>query len=123
MRGAMMKKILVVDDEENIRFLYQEELEEEGYTVDVAAHGQEALEKVNAFQPDLVTLDIRMPGMDGVETLRKIREVQRDLPVILCSAYGEYKQDLTTWASDAYVIKTSDLTELKGTIRTLLSKD
>jgi DNA-binding response OmpR family regulator len=123
MRGAMMKKILVVDDEENIRFLYQEELEEEGYTVDVAAHGQEALEKLNAFQPDLVTLDIRMPGMDGVETLRKIREVQRDLPVILCSAYGEYKQDLTTWASDAYVIKTSDLTELKGTIRTLLSKD
>ncbi len=123
MRGAMMKKILVVDDEENIRFLYQEELEEEGYTVDVAAHGQEALEKLNAFQPDLVTLDIRMPGMDGVETLRKIREAQRDLPVILCSAYGEYKQDLTTWASDAYVIKTSDLTELKGTIRTLLSKD
>ncbi len=118
-----MKKILVVDDEENIRFLYQEELEEEGYTVDVAAHGQEALEKLNAFQPDLVTLDIRMPGMDGVETLRKIREAQRDLPVILCSAYGEYKQDLTTWASDAYVIKTSDLTELKGTIRTLLSKD
>jgi CheY-like chemotaxis protein len=124
MRGAMMmKKILVVDDEENIRLLYQEELEEEGYTVEVAAHGQEALEKVNAFQPDLVTLDIRMPGMDGVETLRKIREVQRNLPVILCSAYGEYKQDLTTWASDAYVIKTSDLTELKGTIRTLLSKD
>jgi two-component system response regulator (stage 0 sporulation protein F) len=123
MRGAIMKKILVVDDEENIRFLYQEELEEEGYTVDVAAHGQEALEKLNAFQPDLVTLDIRMPGMDGVETLRKIREVQRDLPVILCSAYGEYKQNLTTWASDAYVIKTSDLTELKGTIRTLLSKN
>jgi len=123
MRAAMMKKILVVDDEENIRFLYQEELEEEGYTVDVAAHGQEALEKVNTFKPDLVTLDIRMPGMDGVETLRKIREVQRDLPVILCSAYGEHKQDLTTWASDAYVIKTSDLTELKGTIKTLLSKD
>ena len=123
MRGAMMKKILVVDDEENIRLLYQEELEEDGYTVDVAAHGQEALEKLNTFQPDLVTLDIRMPGMDGVETLRKIREVQRDLPVILCSAYGEYKQDLTTWASDAYVIKTSDLTELKGTIKTLLSKN
>lgn len=123
MRRATMKKILVVDDEENIRILYQEELEEEGYTVEVAAHGQEALEKVNIFRPDLVTLDIRMPGMDGVETLRKIREVQRNLPVILCSAYGEYKQDLTTWASDAYVIKTSDLTELKGTIRMLLSRD
>jgi CheY-like chemotaxis protein len=117
----LMKKILVVDDEENIRLLYQEELEEEGYTIEVAAHGQEALDKLNTFKPDLITLDIKMPGMDGVETLRRIREVQRDLPVILCSAYGEYKQNLTTWASDAYVIKTSDLTELKDTIRMLLS--
>jgi CheY-like chemotaxis protein len=118
-----MKRIMVVDDEENIRLLYQEELEEEGYTVDVAANGQEALDKLTSFVPDLITLDIKMPGMDGVETLRRIREVQRDLPVILCSAYGEYKRDLTTWASDAYVIKTSDLTELKETIRTLLSRD
>jgi CheY-like chemotaxis protein len=117
----LMKKILVVDDEENIRLLYQEELEEEGYTIEVAAHGQEALDKLNTFKPNLITLDIKMPGMDGVETLRRIREVQRDLPVILCSAYGEYKQNLTTWASDAYVIKTSDLTELKDTIRMLLS--
>ncbi len=115
-----MKRILVVDDEENIRFLYREELEEEGYAVEVAAHGQEALERLNTFKPDLITLDIKMPGMDGVETLQRIREVQRDLPVILCSAYGEYKQDLTTWASDAYIIKTSDLTELKNTIKTLL---
>ena len=122
MRGPM-KRILVVDDEENIRVLYQEELEEEGYTVDVAANGHAALDKLNAFHPDIITLDIKMPGMDGVETLRRIREIQRDLPVILCSAYGEYKQDLTTWASDAYVIKTSDLTELKDTIKILLSKD
>lgn len=119
---ARMEKILVVDDEENIRLLYQEELEEEGYTVDVAAHGQEALDKLGTFNPDLITLDIKMPGMDGIETLQRIREVKRNVPVILCSAYGEYKQDLTTWASDAYVIKTSDLTELKDTIRTLLSR-
>jgi CheY-like chemotaxis protein len=122
MRGPM-KRILVVDDEENIRVLYREELEEEGYTVDVAANGQEALNKLNTFNPDLITLDIKMPEMDGVETLRRIRGIQRDLPVILCSAYGEYKQDLTTWASDAYVIKTSDLTELKDTIKLLLAKD
>jgi CheY-like chemotaxis protein len=122
MRGPM-KRILVVDDEENIRVLYREELEEEGYTVDVAANGQEALNKLNTFNPDLITLDIKMPEMDGVETLRRIRGIQRDLPVILCSAYGEYKQDLTTWASDAYVIKTSDLTELKDTIKILLAKD
>lgn len=121
MRGRM-EKILVVDDEENIRLLYQEELEEEGYTVEVAAHGQEALDKLGTFNPDLITLDIKMPGMDGVETLQRIREVKRNIPVILCSAYGEFKQDFATWASDAYVIKTSDLTELKDTIRMLLSR-
>jgi DNA-binding response OmpR family regulator len=117
-----MKKILVVDDEETIRFLYQEELGEEGYTVEVAANGQEALDKLNTFHPDLITLDIKMPAMDGVETLRRIREVKRDLPVILCSAWGEYKQDLTTLASDAWVLKRSDLTELKDTIKILLSR-
>jgi two-component SAPR family response regulator len=58
--------------------------------------------------------------MDGIETLKRIRETERHLPIIMCSAYGEYKQDFTTWASDAYVVKCADLTELKTTIRKLL---
>ena len=115
-----MKKILVVDDEENIRFLYKEELEEDGFQVELAKNGEEALLKITVFQPDLITLDIKMPGMDGIEVLNRIREKERKLPIILCSAYGEYKQDLTTWASDAYVVKCADLTELKQTIRRLL---
>jgi DNA-binding response OmpR family regulator len=115
-----MKRILIVDDEENIRFLYKEELEDEGFAVDLAKNGEEALEKVNQFQPDLITLDIKMPGLNGLEVLKRIREQKRNLPIILCSAYGEYKQDLTTWASDAYVVKCADLTELKETIRRLL---
>ena len=115
-----MKKILVVDDEENIRCLYKEELEDEGFSVDLAGNGSEALDKIAASRPDLVTLDIKMPGMDGIEVLKRIRENERELPVILCSAYNEYKQDLTTWASDAYVVKCADLTELKSTIRKLL---
>ena len=115
-----MKKILVVDDEESIRFLYQEELEEDGFEVEVAANGEEALQKLPRFKPDLVTLDIKMPGMNGIETLKKIRETERKIPIIMCSAYGEYKQDLTTWASDAYIVKCADLTELKSTIRKLL---
>jgi len=115
-----MKKILVVDDEESIRFLYKEELEEEGFIVELAQDGKEALEKLPLFKPDLITLDIKMPVMDGIEALKRIREVERQLPVILCSAYGDYKQDLTTWASDAYIVKCADLTDLKATIRKLL---
>jgi len=115
-----MKKILVVDDEESIRFLYREELEEEGYIVECAKNGEEALEKLMVFKPDLISLDIKMPVMDGIEALKRIREKERHLPIILCSAYGEYKQDLTTWASDAYVVKCADLTNLKSTIRKLL---
>ena len=116
----LMKRILIVDDEENIRFLYKEELEEEGFAVELAKDGHEALEKLPLFKPHLITLDIKMPGMDGIETLKRIRETERHLPIIMCSAYGEYKQDLTTWASDAYVVKCADLTELKNTIRKLL---
>jgi DNA-binding response OmpR family regulator len=115
-----MKKILIVDDEESIRFLYKEELEEEGYAVEVAKNGKDALDKIPLFQPDLITLDIKMPVMDGMEALKQIRETERCLPVILCSAYGEYKQDFSSWASDAYVVKCADLTELKSTIRRLL---
>jgi DNA-binding response OmpR family regulator len=115
-----MKRIMVVDDEENIRFLYKEELEDEGFTVELAKNGEEALEKIPDFKPDLITLDIKMPGMNGIEVLKRVREKDRKLPIVLCSAYGEYKQDFTTWASDAYVVKCADLTELKTTIRRLL---
>jgi len=111
---------MVVDDEENIRFLYKEELEDEGFSVELAKNGEEALEKLPDFKPDLITLDIKMPGMNGIEVLKRIREQDRELPIVLCSAYGEYKQDFTTWASDAYVVKCADLTELKTTIRRLL---
>jgi CheY-like chemotaxis protein len=115
-----MKKILIVDDEESIRLLYKEELEEDGFAVELAKNGQEALEKLSLFKPDLITLDIKMPVMDGIEALKRIRELDRQLPIILCSAYGEYKLDFTTWASDAYVVKCADLTDLKSTIRRLL---
>jgi CheY-like chemotaxis protein len=115
-----MKKILVVDDEENIRILYKEELEEDGFCVELAKSGEEALDKLPTVQPDLITLDIKMPGMGGIEVLKRIRSGNKNLPIILCSAYSDYKQDFTTWASDAYVVKCADLAELKSTIRKLL---
>ncbi len=111
---------MVVDDEENIRFLYKEELEDEGYTVTLAANAEEALKKIVEKQPDLITLDIKMPGMNGIEFLRKLKEENRNIPVVLCSAYGSYKQDFRVWASDAYVVKSADLRELKQTIKEIL---
>ena len=104
-----MKRILVVDDEEDIRLLYQEELREAGYQVTVAADGHEALRMVQQGRPDLMVVDIKMPGMDGVELLRRVREIYRDLPIIICTAYGDFKYDFGTWASDAYLTKSADL--------------
>ncbi len=115
-------RILVVDDEEGLRLLYKEELEEDGAEVELASSGEEALEKLEKNSIDLVLLDIKMPGMDGVEVLRRVKEKWKDLPVILCTAYPHYKHDFGTWASDAYVVKSSDLTELKQTVREILSK-
>ncbi len=114
--------ILIVDDEENIRLLYREELEEEGYGIEAAASGEEALQMVPEIKPDLVVMDIKMPGISGVDTLIKIKEIDKNIPVILCSAYGDYKQDFSTWASDAYVVKAASLDELKKAIREVLEK-
>lgn len=115
-----MKTILVVDNEEAIRQLYQEELTEEGYRVIVAKDAPEALERVREGVPDCVTVDVKMPGMDGIELVRRLRDQHRNLPIIICTAYGEFKQDFGTWASDAYLTKSADVEELKAKIRELV---
>jgi DNA-binding response OmpR family regulator len=111
------KRILLVDDDESIQLLYREEFEDEGYTVESAGNGVEALVKFRQNPPDLVILDINMPGMNGIEVLRQMKELRAQLPVILCSAYQEYKQDFGSWASEAYVVKSANLDELKATVR------
>jgi len=116
-----MKKILLIDDEESIHLLYREELEEEGYEVHSALSGEEALDKLHIISPDLVILDINMPGMNGIDVLRRIKEINSNLPVILSSAYQEFKQDLASWASDDYIVKSSNLDELKASVKKMLS--
>jgi len=118
----IMKKILLVDDEESIHLLYREEFEEEGYEVHSSLGGTDALEKYKIISPDLVILDINMPDMNGIEVLRQMKEINPKLPVILSTAYHEYKQDLGAWASDEYIVKSSDLAELKEAVRRHLVK-
>jgi CheY-like chemotaxis protein len=117
-----MATLLIVDDETHQRMLYQEELSEEGYQIILASNGKEALEKVSEATPDLVVLDIRMPVMDGLEALGKIIGKERNIPVIIHSAYSSYKEDFMSWAADDFVVKSADLTELKRKIRELLEK-
>jgi DNA-binding response OmpR family regulator len=117
-----MKTILVVDDDEAIRTLLQEELMEEGYQVMVATDARDALKKVEKEQLDLVILDVRMPGMNGLEALPRILGLKEGLPVILNTAYTQYQESFMSWAADAYVVKSSDLTQLKAKVKELINK-
>jgi len=117
-----METLLVVDDEAHQRMLYQEELGDEGYQIVLARNGMEALEKVLEAAPDLIVLDIRMPVMDGLEALGKIIGKERNIPIIIHSAYSSYKDDFMSWSADDFVVKSADLTELKRKIRGLLDK-
>jgi CheY-like chemotaxis protein len=116
------EKVLIVDDEENVRFLYEQELIDEGYQTVLACDGKECLEKVASEKPDIVLLDIRMPRMDGLEAIGKIIELNKNIPIIINSAYSTYKDDFMSWAADAYVVKSYDLDTLKTTIRDVLAK-
>ena len=117
-----MATILLVEDDGNQRLLYEQELGEEGYTVRSAASGPEALAMIEGGErPDVVVLDISMPGMDGIEALGKILGADNSIPVILNTAYATYKDNFMTWAADAYVIKSSDLTELKAKLKEILA--
>jgi DNA-binding response OmpR family regulator len=111
---------MIVDDEEHIRSLYKLELEDEGYLVMALDTGKGIRAKIAEFNPDIVILDIKMMDMSGLDVLQEIRQNYYDLPVILCSAYGSFKGDLKSVAADYYVVKSSDLTELKKKIKAAL---
>jgi two-component SAPR family response regulator len=74
--------------------------------------GEEALKILTTLQPNLVILDINMPGMNGIDVLRQIKEMDAAMPVILSSAYQEFKQDLSSWASDDFIVKSADMRQL-----------
>ena len=117
-----MKTVLVVDDEKNLRILYKKELLEEGYQIVTAESGEKGIEELKNKEIDLVVLDIKMSGIDGIQTLREILTKDRNIKVILNTAYSTYKSDFSTWSADAYIIKSSNLDELKNKIKELLGE-
>jgi len=115
-----MYKILLVEDEPHLLELYQEELQDEGYEVMSTMDGEEAILLTKKNLPDLVVLDIKIRKLHGLEVLKKIKEFNKDLPVVLNSAYETFKSDFSSWIADAYLIKSSNLAELKEKIAELL---
>jgi len=116
------RKILVVEDEDNLRFLISVELEDEGYVVTPASNAEEGLTKLENEVFDIVTVDVEMPGMNGLELAGVIRARKIPVKIILLTAYSHYKADLSSWAADSYIVKSSDFSELKHTINELLRK-
>ncbi len=114
------KTILVIDDEESIRKLFADEFKDLGYSVVSTDSGADALEMLEKQKIDLITLDIKMPKMDGIEFLTKVREKFRDLPIIICTAYDTYRQEFSVWNADGYILKSGDLTEIKAKIRKII---
>lgn len=116
-----MAKILIVEDERAQRILFKEEISDLGHRVILARDGIEALKKMETHQPDLIILDIMMPGMNGLETLKKKLESNSTIPVIIHSAYSHFETDPRSWSAEEYVVKSSDLTHLKNAIKRALS--
>ncbi len=85
----MSKHILVIDDEAAIRKSFVLALEDTGYQVDTAETGEEGIEMEQSKQYDLIFLDLKMPGMDGIETLRELRSANKDTPIYIITAFYE----------------------------------
>jgi DNA-binding response OmpR family regulator len=119
-REVLMYKILLVEDEPHLLELYQEELQDEGYEVMTTMDGEEAVLLTKKNLPDLVVLDIKIKKLHGLEVLKRLKEFNKNLPVVLNSAYETFKSDFSSWIADAYLIKSSNLAELKEKIAELL---
>jgi two-component system response regulator (stage 0 sporulation protein F) len=115
--------VLVIDDQPGIRRLLMEVLVEEGYAVHTAANGYEGIQKVKDLKPVLILMDMKMPGMDGIETLRELKRLNQADKVIMMTAYGEL--ELVNIARElgayAYITKPFDIIDLCSMIAKLIS--
>ena len=119
-----MKTILIVDDQPGIRLLLKEVFSKEGYQAITAGSGIEALEKVQEVCPDLVLLDMKIPGMDGIEILKRLKKNKPTVHVIMMTAYGELDliKESMNWGAERYFTKPFDVFEVRDAVKRLLKE-
>jgi len=119
----MGKRILFVDDDQSLLVLYRRAFSRLGYDVLTAADPDQAFQRFREGFPDLVVVDVRLAGnTDGLDLLGKILVLRR-IPAIINTAYASYRETFLSWAADAYILKSSDLTELTEAVTRLIAPD
>lgn len=118
----MKGKILIVDDQFGIRILLNEVLQKEGYNTYQAANGIQALEIVSKHSPDLVLLDMKIPGMDGIEILKRMRVIDKEIRVIIMTAYGELDmiQEARDLGALTHFAKPFDIDDIRQAVKKYL---
>jgi len=117
-----VKRLLIVDDQQGIRLLLNEVLKKEGYVTYLAANGLEALKYADEQDMDCVLLDMKIPGMDGIEILRRLKEKFPKLPVFMMTAYGELDvvQEALNLGAIRYFTKPFDIFEVRDEVNKAL---
>ena len=117
-RGVHLKSLLIVDDQTGIRLLLDEVFRKEGFATRLAAHGLEALQAIEEDVPGCVLLDMKMPGLDGLEVLRRIKVGWPKVPVIMMTAYGEIQltDDAIEIGAERYFTKPFDIYEVRDAV-------
>jgi CheY-like chemotaxis protein len=117
-----MAHILLIEDSTAQRELFADFLREDGHTVSTAASGDEGMELLESLSPDLLVMDILMPGLDGISAVREVLRKSPDTPIILHTAYPQYQKTLGELRVNAVVVKSCDPQPLKAKIAEVLQQ-
>jgi len=116
-------EVLFVDDDAAQREMYRRRLEREGYSVRLADSADAAANQVREKAPEVVVLDIAMPGRDGLSCLQELLDIEPAMPVIINTAYPSYTDNFLSWVADEYVEKSSDPGPLLTAIKRAVAND
>ncbi|MDN4606020.1 response regulator [Sporosarcina highlanderae] len=118
-----MKSLLIVDDQPGIRLLLSEVFSKEGLETRLASNGVEALNLVGERKPDCVLLDMKMPGMDGIEVLKRIKQKNPYIPVFMMTAYGETEltEQATQHGAEQYFTKPFNIYEVRDAVMKVIA--